>query len=790
MRFTFNRHTCYIITSILLIFIIVGKIGFANARSVYPRMEGITFSPSNNLAKLVPLTTTSETSSRILALSGKWQFVPETQSLSNDKFASSKDYSLELKPTKQLPNFSQNQWQDIKVPANWWLEDRNLSGVVWYRHQFKVTPELKGRLVKLIFEGVDYTADVWLNGKYLGFHEGYFQPFSFFIHEKLNLTRDNVLVVRVNSPIEPQITDWSLHKRLIKGVLSHHDARPGGAWSDRAQEQNTGGIWNSVYLQVSNKVALDRVSVTPEINFKTQQAVAKVDLDITYPDKTPEEVAVQLQLAPDNFAETSRKVITQQHQLQPGVNHLHFDIPQQNPRLWWTWEHGLPNLYQLQVNISQSGQLLDLAETKFGFRTIEYDRDAKVWKLNGRRMFIRGTNYIGSQWLSEMTPEKSGFDLALIKQANINAVRVHAHIANPSFYDLCDRIGILVWQDFPLQWGYREDREFVQQAIAQGKDMINLLYNHPAIMAWSLHNEPPWDAKWMKYLYQNYNPEQNKLLDAELFASLKNVDSTRYLHKASMVNEHPWWGWYSNSWRKYGEPTQEPLISEFGAQALPNLSSLRRIFQEDELYPDTEEEWAKWAYHNFQRKETFENAQIPMGKNVQEFIDNTQQYQAKLTKFAAESYRRQRYQPVSAIFQFMFVENWASVNWAIVDYWRNPKPGYEALKTAYQPVLPIISSARDSWELGEKINLDLAIINDLWQAFPDAQVSYTLQHKWQPFKTQESTIDLKPDSLTELTTINYQPWQVGKYELVAKVCDRDGNFLGQNVFEFTVQIPS
>ena len=323
-----------------------------------------------------------------------------------------------------------------------------------------------------------------------------------------------------------------------------------------------------------------------------------------------------------------------------------------------------------------------------------------------------------------MTLEKSGFDLALMKQANINAIRVHAHITHPSFYDLCDRAGMLIWQDFPLQWGYRDDREFVQQAIAQGKEMITLLYNHPAIMAWSLHNEPPWDAEWMKYFYQDYNPEQNKQLDAQLFASLKDEDPTRYLHPVSMVNEHPWWGWYSHTWRKYGEPTQEPLITEFGSQALPKLSSLRRIFNENELYPDTEAEWAKWSFHNFQKKETFEIAKVPMGKNIQEFIDNTQQYQVKLTKFAAESYRRQRYQPVSAIFQFMFVENWASVNWAIVDYWRNPKPGYEALKTTYQPVLPIINSARDTWELGTKVKLDLAIVNDLWQALPEAKVTY------------------------------------------------------------------
>ena len=151
---------------------------------------------------------------------------------------------------------------------------------------------------------------------------------------------------------------------------------------------------------------------------------------MTYPGKLAETVDLQLQSIPNNFTNTPGKLITQQRRLEPGINHLHFDVPQKNPRLWWTWDRGLPNLYELQVNITKSGQLLDRSETKFGFRTIEYDREAMVWKLNNERIFIRGTNYIGSQWLSEMTAEKSGFDLTLMKQANINAVRVHAY---PSF---------------------------------------------------------------------------------------------------------------------------------------------------------------------------------------------------------------------------------------------------------------------------------------------------------------------------------------------------------------------
>src|SRR5262249_14982903 len=247
----------------------------------------------------------------------------------------------------------------------------------------------------------------------------------------------------------------------------------------------------------------------------------------------------------------------------------------------------------------------------------------------------------------------------------INAVRVHAHIEAQAFYQLCDEAGILVWQDFLLQWGYTDDEAFITEAERQARDMIALLYNHPSIIAWSLHNEPPWDASWMQYKYPDYTPTHNRSLDNTLAERLSDADATRRLHPYSATSEHPWYGWYSGSWQDYGKPAREPLITEFGAQALPDLTSLRKIFSEEELWPESKEDWEKWEYHNFQKHETFDIAKVPQGQNIQEFIANTQHYQAHLLKYAAESYRRQKFHPVTSIFQFMFVEDWPSINWEL-----------------------------------------------------------------------------------------------------------------------------
>ncbi|GFP36175.1 beta-mannosidase, partial [Candidatus Hakubella thermalkaliphila] len=114
--------------------------------------------------------------------------------------------------------------------------------------------------------------------------------------------------------------------------------------------------------------------------------------------------------------------------------------------------------------------------------------------------------------------------LDMMREANLNAVRVHAHVEPKEFYCSADRYGLLVWQDFPLQWGYTNDEEFSCRAVRQLEDMIELLYNHPSIAVWCIHNESPWDAPWMAERTRNYDSGQNLLLDRRLYYKALKLD--------------------------------------------------------------------------------------------------------------------------------------------------------------------------------------------------------------------------------------------------------------------------
>ncbi len=727
---------------------VVSWLGGAPAAKAYPhqQVEASVVSPGTNHRLDMPLQQT---------LGGIW-----------------KAKSGHLQPTGLYRRkVDDSEWLDIQVPSNWYTEGHDFSGSVWFRKRFSVPDGLSGRMATLVFEGVDYAADVWLNDQYLGFHEGYFAPFSFDVSNLLEVGGNNILAVRVDSPFEKPGPSWSLHKRLVKGIFGHHDARPGGAWSARGQEQNTGGIWAETYLSFTDLVRIRALTLEAKPgNPPTDpdsRAVLDVRVTLDSRVKARTEVEVEFQVSAEQFLPSHPPflTLTLPFALQPGESELSARVPCAGANLWWPWDRGKPRLYRVSVTIRKGDRVLATSSDLTGFRTIDFEAEKGLFQINGERYFLRGTNYIATQWLSQMDRDSYGHDLELMRRAHINAVRVHAHIGAKSLYREADRRGMLIWQDFPLQWGYEESPELHQAVMTQAVEMTRHLFNHPSIFIWSGHNEPPWDADWMQYKYTDYLPGQNQRLDRDLAETLANADPTRPVHAVSSTSEHPWLGWYSGTWTDYQEPTDTPLVTEFGAQALPHIDSLRSFIPVHSLWPETDADWAPWSFHNFQRKETFEIAGVARGEHLRDWVANTQEYQSELIQLAAESYRRQRFAPVGGIFQFMFVECWPSIGWAMVGHDRRPKPSYYALQTAFQPLLPSIEWTRRAWPAEDPAELALWVINDFGHGFVGAWLSYAILEDDTVLFENRLKIDVGADSATRIATVASTPSTPGTYEL-------------------------
>ncbi|MEY4908150.1 MAG: hypothetical protein RL260_1868 [Pseudomonadota bacterium] len=704
-------------------------------------------------------------------LAGTWRFLPGNLV-----------GAPQFDPAQRRPDA---QWRDIRVPANWHLEGIDHSGVAWYRKEFEAPAAAPATRALLQFGGIDYFADVWLNGRYLGAHEGYFEAFAFDVTHALRPGQRNELLVRVDSPVEHP-SAWSLRKRLIKGIFSHHDTRPGGAWSTRGQEQNTGGIWSEVTLRFGQPLVLDEPQVRSRVDTAAGTVAATVTLGTWSDTRRPTPPAeLELTFTPHNFTGRSYRE-RRAWPVAAGHTHQSIDIALPAAELWWPAELGQPHLYRVQATLRSGGRVLDQRETVTGLREVRVDPRTQQWHVNGQRLFLRGTNYIATQWLAEMDSGAYRRDIALMRAAHVNAVRVHAHVGDRRWYRACDEAGLLVWQDFPLQWGYTDSPEFQTEAQRQVAAMVRTLDSHPSIIAWSLHNEPPWDAWWMKYKYPDYDPHQNRVLDDDLERTVRHLDSSRYVHKASTSGEHQWQGWYSGHWTDFNKPTTHALVTEFGAQALPGIASLRRLFNEDNLFPDTDKKLEAWQYHNFQPDETFKNAKISKGKNIHAFIANSQTYQARLIQLAAESLRRQKYHPVGAIFQFMFVEDWPSMNWGVVDYWRVPKAGYDALARAYQPLLPSIEWDQEQPAAGSVATFTLWLVNDTLQSHTALAYAWRLACNGKTLAEDQFTAAVEADAATRLRRIESPALPPGSCTLRATVTSAQGTPLADNQHDFNV----
>jgi beta-mannosidase len=646
---------------------------------------------------------------RKISLDGTWKYRPITRTTLKADGSIVED-KASLPPSGQMT-----------IPSNWHLNGLpDFNGRVRFERDFEFATRLSSLdRAFLVFHGVDYFADVEINGVPVGNHEGYFQSFEFDVTSQLRRGRNHLAVV-VDAPLEEPGAVWPDHKRMIKGVLSHWDCKPGSVSMKFGQEGTSAGIWNGVELEIRHGGWLGNVKLQPYLyerglatgHEEEKETDAKVfvtaEVYATKPGK-------YLLTAEAGGGKASTEIL-----LTTPATTLVLVLPLEHPRLWWTWDLGEPYLYTCKLSLSAGREVLYQRAVDFGVRSIALDEKTGEWRLNGVRFFIRGTNIVPDMWLAHYTPERIAQDIKLLRAAYVNGVRVCVHMNREELYEALDRAGIVAWQDFPLQWDYTHSDDLMQEAARQLREMIRQFYNHPSIVTWVCQNEST-----------AYNVN---VLDPFLAHVGAQEDSSRPVRPVSAFNEHIYQGWYEGDYHDYKTAPRGPIISELGAQALPSLEEAREMFG-DAWPPD----WEKLAYHDFQFEETFKMAKLPMPSNWNEFVANSQQYQADLLKYAIEHYRREKYSKIGSFFQFQFVDCWPSITWSVVSYARRPKAGYWAMLRAFQPVLIGAELGRRVWskgkaaqplaEVGLDIAADLWVVNDEHQALEGTSYEVDLRGK-------------------------------------------------------------
>jgi beta-mannosidase len=407
-------------------------------------------------------------------------------------------------------------WRTMDIPSNWYLtEVGSYHGVIWFARDFEFRDDPAGREHRLVFHGIDYIGEVWLNGKHLGGHEGYFAPFALSTLGSLR-RGSNRLVVRVDSPYDDveyreipkkpgaewPVSDeykerWPVGHTLVKGSLLNFYHRPGHR-TKFGQDANTGGIWQDVELASHGLVYIAGVKITPHLvrdalhdDALDGTAILSIKLRIVNAADRPRAVVLRLEARGSNFSGGEEIEREKALFVQPGLNTVRVVHTVAKPRLWWCWDHGDPNLYLMTLTLREGDVVLDRRHEKFGIREIRVDGVTGQWYLNGQRVFVRGMRYFSSQWGSEVTRDLLEQDLGRMRELAINAVRVGSHVEKMAFYRLCDELGIMVWQVMPFHWGnWSDSDDLIERAAPMMAELVDMLHNCPSLAVWSTYKEP------------------------------------------------------------------------------------------------------------------------------------------------------------------------------------------------------------------------------------------------------------------------------------------------------------
>ena len=592
-------------------------------------------------------------------------------------------------------------WTPIRVPWHWQLEDAfaTYEGFVLYRCRFTHRRPQGGEILSLRFEGVYYAARVWLNGAYLGDHEGYFSAFEFDVTDVVATDGENDLLVEVFSPEESDEND----RKTVGGVWA--------TWDGMAHHINPGGIFKEVSLVLDGEVRIRSLAAAAD---HTGRGVAHIEIYSRLNTHARLAGRVRPLGSEGSDVEFEREI-----SLHGGGNRFVVGFHVADVRVWSTWDRGEQPLYELILSCAGA-----VGKTRFGARSVEL-RGWKVY-LNGERIFLRGINYLPSDaYPARATKERLRADASLVREAGMNAARVHAHVANRGFYEACDELGLLVLQDFPLQWTHR--RSILEPAVAQAREMARILRGNPSVGIYLAHDEPFFVAppeKWsvlglVRTAAEVLSPRwllwQRRVLDPAVMRAISEEDDGRPVIDAAghlLTTNHLYFGWYYGRFRDLERvvrvfPGLSRLPTEYGAQALPDPESLEEIWPSG-ARPD----WGVLSV-NYRLQVQRMVRYVPWRGDRSAFVRESQLYQAEVLKHATELFRRRKYRPTGGTFAFMLNDPAPAVSWSVVDWRRRPKTAYEGLLVAMSPVLICAEYPEERYGVGEKISLPLFVINDL-----------------------------------------------------------------------------
>ncbi len=625
----------------------------------------------------------------------------------------------------------------------------------WYRKTFATPQQWQGKTVHLRFDGVDYLADVWLNGQPLGRHEGQFTPFEYDVTKLLRRDRENVLAVlihpgpeSVRKAIADREAEWPV-MGVVRAAYPCWKAATTAGW-DWGVKIISMGLWKDVRLLASEDVYLTNPIVLPKLSAPYDEATLETRLDVS----AEKRQSVALDYRVRCLTAADQPIIAAQNiALAAGTRQVAFAIKVPHPQLWWPNGYGKQHRYELAITARAAGSARELhaVRTTFGIRDLQmlsnpepYDPEYPVYwdwapghvgifpipkealpehkylmRINGRRIFARGGNWIPTDFLYGR-PRRQRYEYLVrsAAEANFNLFRVWGGgvLEKAEFRELCDQYGIMLFHEFWQGRPYETDKALAIAA-RETREVLPLLMNHPSVVRYTGGNEMYLNAK-------------NSRQMAQLRAICNQLDPTRPFHDPdpeTMFQRHGEY-WYDDPgfYSKYrgprigGSGPANPMEwNEFGVAGAASVESLKAMMPAKDLWP-VHPKNPSWIWHkgidaygpdNWLGMPGFTKL-FGQSPDLPTLVRRSQFVQAEGLRYACQSMRRFRWHR-SACATWVYNEPWPNAaHDAIVEYYGRKPMAYYYVKQAYAAVDVLAVYSNLEATVGNPLSVELWATND------------------------------------------------------------------------------
>jgi exo-1,4-beta-D-glucosaminidase len=638
----------------------------------------------------------------------------------------------------------------------------------WYRTEFMLPAEYEKKTSWLHFLGINYRANVWINGQKVADAAdvaGMFRTFDFNVGKFLHAGKPNSIAVEVFAPGKNDLgMTWV-------------------DWNPTPPDKNM-GIWKEVFLTSSAEVSLRNPFVSSALDSEYKTAALTISADLRNDSNQDVKGTLLAEVAgveirqPVELAASETKTVRFKPDQFP-------QLKLESPRLWWPYQMGEPYLYTAKISFESGGKVSDSASVQFGIREVTSEltgQGYRLFKVNGRKVLIRGAAW-APDMLLRWSSQRLDADLNYVRDMSMNTIRLEGRIDREEFFDKTDRLGILVMPGWTCcdAWEMWKNWKAEQHKVAGEslRNQIQILRNHPSVFVWlyGSDNPPPAEVEkmYLGILKDLDWPNPSVSSASEQSAKVTGKSGVKMTGPYEYVPPVYWLA-DKKAGGAYGYNTETSP-----GPAIPTRESLERFIPKDHLWPIDD----VWNFHaggeRFTNVNIFTdglNRRYGKATSLDDYERKAQAVAYDGQRAMFEAYGRNKY-TATGVIQWMLNNAWPSLIWHLYDYYLVPAGGYFGTKKACELVHVQYSYDDNS----------VAVVNGTYEPLMGMKVSaktYSLDAKEKA--SREATLDLSPDSSSRTFELPKVDGLTKTYFLRLQLHDAQGKLVSDNFYWLSTKL--